>query len=123
LSSVGVLHAAGTKEGGSHRTKGPQNKVRSLICGCVVSYAPFGMIIILLSFVCVGNFHGYLMHITRAGCGRLPIFLSNTSEVPGTHIPLVIFEPRYRIMVDRAMTGNRQFVLLREVSLSDLSNV
>lgn len=43
---------------------------------------------------------------------RLPLFPLPTVLLPGMHMPLHIFEPRYRQMVDDCLDGDRRFGLL-----------
>ena len=47
---------------------------------------------------------------------RLPLFPLNTVLFPGQLLPLHIFEPRYRLMIDECLTGGLSFgvVLIRE---------
>jgi hypothetical protein len=45
--------------------------------------------------------------ITLAGNDILPLFVMDT-VLPMQHVPLNIFEPRYRLMVRRIMEGNRR---------------
>lgn len=43
---------------------------------------------------------------------RLPLFPLPTVLLPGMHMPLHIFEPRYRQMVDDCLYGDRRFGLI-----------
>ncbi len=43
---------------------------------------------------------------------RLPLFPLNTVLMPQMVLPLHIFEPRYRLMLDRVLTGERRFGVL-----------
>jgi len=40
---------------------------------------------------------------------RLPLFPLNTVLIPGTVLPLHIFEPRYQIMLRRVLAGDQRF--------------
>lgn len=42
----------------------------------------------------------------------LPLFLLNTMAFPGQSFPLHIFEPRYRLMLRRCLSGSRRFGLV-----------
>ena len=41
---------------------------------------------------------------------RLPLFPLKTVLMPGTVLPLRIFEPRYRLMMQRVLAGARRWV-------------
>src|SRR5947207_4719157 len=43
---------------------------------------------------------------------RLPLFPLKTVLMPGMALPLRIFEPRYRLMMQRVLTGERRFGVL-----------
>lgn len=43
---------------------------------------------------------------------RLPLFPLNTVLLPGMELPLRIFEPRYRLMMQRVLGGERRFGVL-----------
>ena len=43
---------------------------------------------------------------------RLPLFPLKTVLMPGMVLPLRIFEPRYRLMMQRVLTGERRFGVL-----------
>ena len=42
---------------------------------------------------------------------RRPVFLLDLMVFPGQPIVLNVFEPRYTLMVNRIMEGNRQFAI------------
>jgi Lon protease-like protein len=43
---------------------------------------------------------------------RYSLFLSNFCQFPGGNVNLHIFEPKYRIMINRALATNRQFIII-----------
>jgi Lon protease-like protein len=43
---------------------------------------------------------------------RLPLFALKTVLMPGMVLPLRIFEPRYRLMMQRVLAGERRFGVL-----------
>lgn len=54
----------------------------------------------------------------------LPLFVLGTVLFPGMVLPLRVFEPRYRLLVERAMAGERRFgVVMADEDSGELATV
>lgn len=52
----------------------------------------------------------------------LPLFVLGTVLFPGMVLPLKVFEPRYRLMLERALEGDRRFGVVLEDEASPLGH-
>jgi len=98
------------------------------ICRAIIHMAPDHSINVLLQTIITKNFpeehkqRKQELEFEHLDHFNIPLFILDFVLFPGSQLPLHIFEPRYRLMLRRALEGGRKFGVVSVIG-TDLAKV